>query len=60
MFVFTNGKLEESWEVRVSRLNFTIVLQYADNVELRIPVEADAIHPEKADLPKGYSLRLEN
>jgi hypothetical protein len=60
MFVSASGKLEKSLDLRGSELNFTIVLQYVDRVELRIPVEADSVHPEKAVLPDGYSLRLEN
>jgi hypothetical protein len=39
---------------------FTILLRYGDGVELRIPVQGDAIQTDKADLPKGYSLRVEN
>ena len=38
---------------------FSIVLKYPNGIELRIPVEGDAIHPEKAKLAKGYTLRLE-
>jgi len=39
--------------------SFSIVLKYPNGIELRIPVEGDAIHPEKAKLAKGYTLRLE-
>lgn len=53
------GKLEKSLLLD-SASAFTIVLQYPGGAELRIPVDADAIHPENAILPKGYSLRLEN
>ena len=40
-------------------MSFSIVLKYPNGMELQIPVEADAIHPEKAKLSKGYALRLE-
>jgi hypothetical protein len=59
MFVSTHTKLENSL-VLESPSAFSIVLRYPGGTELRIPVEGDAIHPEKATLPKGYSLRLEN
>jgi hypothetical protein len=57
MFVAEKTKLEKSLDLRGSPLTFTIVLKYDDGVQLKIPVEADAIHPEKAVLPKGYSFR---
>ncbi len=60
MFASTSGKLEKSLDLRGSALTFIIVLRYDDGVELRIPVEADAVRPEKAVLPEGYSLRVEN
>lgn len=41
------------------RVNFTILLKYADGTELHIPVQDDAIHAENAKLPKGYTLRSE-
>jgi hypothetical protein len=59
VFISTDRALEKSLDLRGSPMNFTIVLKYRNNVELRIPVEADAIHPEKAVLPKGYVLRPE-
>lgn len=59
MFVSQTGNLEKKLDLRSSALNFTIVLRYVDGLELRIPVDADAIHAEKAALPKGYSLRME-
>jgi hypothetical protein len=59
MFVSTNEKVEKTLDLRGSPLNFTIVLRYQDGVELRIPVEADAIRPDIAQLPQGYSLRVE-
>jgi hypothetical protein len=58
MFVSTDGKLEKSLDLRGSELTFMIVLRYEDGVELHVPVEADVIHPEKAVLPAGYSLRV--
>jgi hypothetical protein len=59
MFVSANTKLESSLLLD-SPSAFSILLKYPGGTELRIPVEGDAIHPEKAILPKGYSLRLEN
>jgi hypothetical protein len=59
VFVSVGGELENS-HLFESPKPFTIVLKYPDGIELRVPVESDAIHPEKAVLPKGYSLRLEN
>lgn len=59
MFLSVDAKLENSLMLD-SPAAFSIVLKYPNGAELRIPVEADAIHPEKATLPKGYSLRLEN
>jgi hypothetical protein len=55
-----NEKIEKSLDLRGAPMNFTIVLKYQDGVELRVPVEADAIRPDIAQLPKGYSLRAEN
>ena len=54
-----NDKIEKSLDLRDSPMNFTIVLKYQDGVELRVPVKADAIRPDMAQLPKGYSLREE-
>jgi hypothetical protein len=59
MYVATNEQLEKSLDLRGSPRSFVIVLKYQDGVELRIPVENDAIRPESAALPKGYALRLE-
>ena len=59
IFVSTNESLQKSLDLTDSRMNFTIVLKYEDGVALRIPVEGNAIHPEKAVLPEGYSLRAE-
>lgn len=58
VFVSVNTKMENSLLLD-SPAAFSIVLKYPGGAELRIPVEADAIRPEKAVLPKGYSLRLE-
>jgi hypothetical protein len=57
LFVSTDPKLEKSLDLRGSQLTFTIVLKYNDGVQLRIPVEADTIRPDKAVLPEGYLLR---
>lgn len=59
VFLFAENKLEKSLLLD-SPTALSIVLKYPGGAELRIPVEADAIHPKKATLPKGYSLRLEN
>ena len=60
VFVATNEQLEKSLDLRGSPRSFVIVLKYQDGVELRVPVENDAIRPEAAVLPKGYMLRLES
>jgi hypothetical protein len=59
MFVSTSEKVEKSLDLRGSPMNFTIVLRYQDGVELRVPVETDAIRLDIAHLPKGYSLRAD-
>jgi len=59
VFVSTKERVEESLDLRGSPMDFTIVLKYQDGVELRVPVAADAIRPDLAQLPKGYSLRAE-
>jgi hypothetical protein len=56
--VSTDEKVEHSLDLRGSPMNFAIVLRYQDGVELHVPVEADAIRPDKTELPKGYSLRV--
>lgn len=60
MFVSANEEREKSLDLRGSPMNFTILLIYEDGVELRIPVDADAIRPEKVRFPKGYALRAES
>src|SRR5207245_1807816 len=60
IFVSATGKVEKSLKLIGSELTFIIVLRYGDGVELRIPVEADTVRIEKAVLPGGYSLRVEN
>lgn len=60
VFVETPGEQrKKTLDLRGQELSFTIVLRYTDGVELRIPVERDAIRPEKAQMPSGYSLRAE-
>jgi len=55
-----NDKLEKyHLDLSGSPLNFVIVVRYPGEAELRIPVENDAIRPEKATLPRGYSIRQE-
>ena len=61
VFLSVGGKLEESPLNLIGEpRSFSIVLKYPDGTQLQIPVEADAIRPEKARLPKGYTLRLTN
>jgi hypothetical protein len=59
VFISTGAKLEKSLNLIGEPMSFSIVLKYPNGIELRIPVEGDAIHPEKAKLAKGYTLRLE-
>ena len=59
VFISTGAKLEKSLNLIGEPMSFSIVLKYPNGIELRIPVERDAIHPEKAKLAKGYTLRLE-
>jgi len=41
-------------------LSFVFVVRYPGEAEIRIPVENDMIRPEKATLPKGYSIAPEH
>lgn len=50
-------KSEKSLNVGADHFTFMITLRIYDNAEIRIPVENDAMHPEKAVLPAGYSLK---
>lgn len=59
VFVSTGTNLERSLNLIGEPMSFSIVLKYPNGVELRIPVERDAIRPERAKLAKGYTLRLE-
>jgi hypothetical protein len=59
VFVSTNERVEKSLDLGGSPMDFTIVLRYQDGVELRVPVVADAIRPDMAQVLKGYSLRAE-
>jgi hypothetical protein len=60
MFVRAGGRLAKSLNLIGSPLTFTIVLKYLDGVEIQIPVVKDAIRPDLARLPKGYSLLPDN
>jgi hypothetical protein len=60
VFLSTGTKLGKSLNLIGEPRSFSIVLKYADGARLLIPVESDAIRPEKAKLPKGYTLRLNN
>ena len=59
VFVASKEKVQKSLDLRDSPMEFTIVLKYQDGVELRVPVEEDAMRADLAQLPKGYSLRAE-
>ncbi|PYV71376.1 MAG: hypothetical protein DMG96_28935 [Acidobacteria bacterium] len=59
VFISTGAGLEKSLNLIGEPMAFSIVLKYPNGIELRIPVDGDAIHPEKAKLAKGYTLRLE-
>jgi hypothetical protein len=59
VFVTSKEKVQKSLDLRGSAMEFTILLKYDDVVELRVPVEADVIRADLAQLPKGYSLRAE-
>lgn len=57
--VSAGATLQKSLNLIGEPVSFSIVLKYLNGIELRIPVEADTLRPEKAKLPKGYTLRLE-
>jgi len=59
VFISTGANLEKFLDLSGEPMSFSIVLKYPNGIELRIPVEEDAIRPEKAKLAKGYTLRLE-
>lgn len=59
VFISTGENLEKSLNLIGEPMSFSIVLKFPNGIELRVPVEHDAIHPEKAKLAKGYTLRLE-
>jgi len=59
VFMSDGTNLRKSLNLIGEPMSFSIVLKYPNGMELQIPVEADAIHPEKAKFPKGYALRLE-
>ena len=60
ILVTVGGKREKSlWLASNEPLNFTILLAYADGIELSIPVRSDAIRREEAKLPRGYTLGSE-
>lgn len=60
VFLSVGTKLEKSLNLIGGPRSFSIVLKYLDGTQLQVPIEADAIRPEKAKLPKGYTLRLTN
>jgi hypothetical protein len=59
IFISVGTSFEKSLNLIGEPKSFIIVVKYRSEVELRIPVETDAIRPEKANLPKGYTLRPE-
>lgn len=60
VFLSLGTELEKSLNLIDEPRFFSIVLKYSDGTQLLIPVEADAIRPEKAKLPKGYTLQVNN
>ena len=60
VFLSLGTELEKSLNLIDEPRSFSIVLKYSDGTQLLIPVEADAIRPEKAKLPKGYTLQANN
>jgi hypothetical protein len=60
VFLSVGTKLEKSLDLMGEPRSFSIVLKYLDGEQLVIPVEADKIRPEKAKLPNGFALRLDN
>jgi hypothetical protein len=58
----TAGGKSEQYHLNLygSPFTFVIAIHFPGDSELRIPVENDVIRPEKAVLPKGYSIRQEN
>ena len=57
VFVSAGNKLEKSLDLSSSPMSFVIVLRFLGDVELRIPVENDAIRLDKAKLPQGFLFR---
>jgi hypothetical protein len=60
VFGTAKGRIEKyHLDLSDSPLSFEIVIRYPGQPELRIPVENDVVRPEKATLPKGFSIRQE-
>jgi hypothetical protein len=59
VLVTQDGKKLESYLQLDRHFDFTIVLQFDDGPEVRIPVVDDMMRADKATLPPGYSLRSE-
>jgi hypothetical protein len=53
VFVSTGANLERSLNLIGEPMSFSIVLKYPNGVELRIPVERDAIRPRKSKTCEG-------
>lgn len=60
VFLSDGAKLEKSLNRIGEAKSFSIVLKYADGTQLLIPVDSDRLRLEKAKLPNGYTLRLDN
>jgi len=60
VFLSVGKELDKSLNLIGEPRSFSIVLKYPDGKQVLIPVESDAIRPEKAKLPKGFTLRLTN
>jgi hypothetical protein len=58
VFLSAKNELDKSI-VLAAPFSFSIVLRYADGVELRVPIQNDIVQLDKTTLPAGYSLRPE-
>ena len=58
VFIKDGEQLAKSLVLQASA-RFTIVLRYRDGVEIHVPVLNDTIDVDKAELPHGYSWRME-
>jgi len=59
VFLTADGVSDKSL-ILAAPFNFSIVLQYPDGAELRVPVQNDILQLDKATLPFGFTLRRES